>query len=316
MMLKFVTTLKKPWSLSLLGHFILLLLLMMEIPHEHFGFKNQMQPVKIITATAINSQQVERKAEHLQDEIQKQRLEIQHEKQEQEVHQREEQRRLVQVKAQQEKERLKQEVLKMAALEKQRKLLEKKELEEMVKEKKVEKVVAKKEPEKTPKIDEKKDKILQQKKEELLRQWKEAALKSEQAENTKKLQEIKKQLNQKLMAEEKAQLAKEQTQREQMDNLQGIIDQFKSKILQAIGQNWLIPEGADHSLSCQLLIHLAPDGSVLGVDLIKSSGDAALDQSAETAVMKASPLPVPLDAVLFDKFRELRLTVRPEEIIG
>ena len=98
---------------------------MMEIPHEHFGFKNQMQPVKIITATAINSQQVERKAEHLQDEIQKQRLEIQHEKQEQEVHQREEQRRLVQVKAQQEKERLKQEVLKMAALEKQRKLLEK-----------------------------------------------------------------------------------------------------------------------------------------------------------------------------------------------
>ncbi|QLH41403.1 MAG: cell envelope integrity protein TolA [Coxiellaceae bacterium] len=50
--------------------------------------------------------------------------------------------------------------------------------------------------------------------------------------------------------------------------------------------------------------------------MVRSSGNSALDNSAVSAVFKTSPLPVPTDAELFDKFRELRLTVRPENIVG
>jgi colicin import membrane protein len=51
---------------------------------------------------------------------------------------------------------------------------------------------------------------------------------------------------------------------------------------------------------------------VLNIKLLRSSGDAALDYSARTAVLKSAPLPVPSDPQLFEQFRELRLTVRPE----
>ncbi len=88
-----------------------------------------------------------------------------------------------------------------------------------------------------------------------------------------------------------------------------------SKIVQAISRYWIIPESADHSLSAQFEIRLAPNGSVLSVNLKRSSGDSVLDRSAETAIYKASPLPVPGDDEVFSQFQVLNLTVRPEEIM-
>lgn len=92
------------------------------------------------------------------------------------------------------------------------------------------------------------------------------------------------------------------------------LDRHKALILARISNNWLVPASANHKLSCQFLIHLAPDGSVLSVKLARSSGDPALDRSAQTAVMKSSPLPVPKERKLFDQFRTLRLTVHPREV--
>ena len=46
-------------------------------------------------------------------------------------------------------------------------------------------------------------------------------------------------------------------------------------------------------------------------ELTKPSGSAAYDSAVERAIKKAQPLPLPPDAALFDRFRELRLTVRP-----
>lgn len=94
---------------------------------------------------------------------------------------------------------------------------------------------------------------------------------------------------------------------------QGEIDKYKLKIIQSISQKWIIPEALDQQISCQLLVHLGPGGVVVNVDMIKESGDATLDRSARTAVMKASPLPVP-ESELFDKFRSLRLTFRPQGV--
>lgn len=111
-----------------------------------------------------------------------------------------------------------------------------------------------------------------------------------------------------------------QDEQQQLNNdantraMQGELDKYKAAILSAIGHHWLVPPGSNKELSCQLLIHLAPGGVVLDVKMIKSSGDEALDHSAQTAVMKASPLPVPAETTKFNHFRELRLTVRPEQV--
>ena len=94
----------------------------------------------------------------------------------------------------------------------------------------------------------------------------------------------------------------------------GEIDRYKAMIINAISQQWILPDQIDRSLSSQFRIHLAPNGTVLNVTLIRSSGDPILDRSAQRAIYKASPLPVPTDAQLFAIFQDISLTVRPETI--
>jgi colicin import membrane protein len=97
--------------------------------------------------------------------------------------------------------------------------------------------------------------------------------------------------------------------------VQGIVDKYKALILQSISQRWLVPTGIDKNLSAELLIRLAPGGTVLDVQVIKSSGVLALDKSARDAVFKASPLPVPEDVAAFDQFRQFVLKVKPNDVV-
>lgn len=97
---------------------------------------------------------------------------------------------------------------------------------------------------------------------------------------------------------------------------QGEVDKYKALIIQAISQQWIIPDSVQKNLQGQLLVRLAPGGMVLNVQVTQSSGDAVLDRSARTAVFKASPLPVPNDSALFDRFRELNLTFQPQGILA
>ena len=98
--------------------------------------------------------------------------------------------------------------------------------------------------------------------------------------------------------------------------VQSEVAKYKALIVQAIAQNWLVPPKLSHNISCQLLIDVAPGGTVLSVKLLKSSGDSRLDRSAQAAVWQASPLPVPSVTEVFDNFRELRLTVYPKQTGG
>lgn len=93
--------------------------------------------------------------------------------------------------------------------------------------------------------------------------------------------------------------------------LAGEVDKYKAMIIGAISRQWILPENVDSSLSSQFRIRLAPNGSVLEVTLTRSSGDPILDRSAQSAIYKASPLPVPLDPNTFSMFRDISLTVRP-----
>ncbi len=147
------------------------------------------------------------------------------------------------------------------------------------------------------------EKALLQKQRELKQQQKLAQQKALQAQQDKLMQQQ--------LAAEQQQISAARAQ-----EMQGVVDKYKALILQAIGQNWIVPPNVNKQLSSELLIRLAPDGTVIEVKLSRSSGNDALDQSAITAVYKASPLPVPTDAAAFQVFRQFVLTVRPETVGG
>jgi colicin import membrane protein len=98
--------------------------------------------------------------------------------------------------------------------------------------------------------------------------------------------------------------------------VRGEVNKYKALILQAISEQWLVPAGIDKKLSSELLIRVAPGGTVLDVQVMKSSGDLALDRSARDAVFKASPLPVPDDEDGFEQFRQFVLKVKPQNLIA
>ncbi|MCE0723672.1 MULTISPECIES: cell envelope integrity protein TolA [Legionella] len=179
-------------------------------------------------------------------------------------------------------------------------------------------------------------KALEAKHIEDLKKQKEELVKQQQLE-AKKLADLnKKKMVEKAQAEkEKAELAKAEAERkkqaeaaaaakqaqaaknaERQARIAGEVDKYKALIVNAIGRNWILPENVDSSLSSQFRIRLAPDGMVLEVTLTRSSGDQLLDRSAQTAIYKASPLPVPADAETFNLFRDISLTVRPEQVRG
>ncbi len=121
----------------------------------------------------------------------------------------------------------------------------------------------------------------------------------------------------------KAALAKKQQaaqvaarQQAEAAQMAGEVDKYKAMILGAISQQWILPENANPALSSQFRIHLAPNGTVLSVNLVRSSGDPVLDRSAQSAIYKASPLPVPMNATAFNVFRDINLTVRPQNARG
>ncbi|HSW92910.1 MAG TPA: cell envelope integrity protein TolA [Gammaproteobacteria bacterium] len=98
--------------------------------------------------------------------------------------------------------------------------------------------------------------------------------------------------------------------------VRGEVDKYKALILQTISQNWLVPPSVNKNLSAELMIRVAPGGIVLDVQVIKSSGDETLDHSAQSAVFKSSPLPVPKESDAFEPFRQFVLKVKPKDILN
>jgi colicin import membrane protein len=64
-------------------------------------------------------------------------------------------------------------------------------------------------------------------------------------------------------------------------------------------------------MTCIIAIRTAPNGQVIAAQVTKSSGDPAFDRSAEAAVRKASPLPMPPDPKVAAKFFSFSLRFKP-----
>ena len=90
-------------------------------------------------------------------------------------------------------------------------------------------------------------------------------------------------------------------------------EQAKLAIKQKVNRIWIRPVSTTAGLKCTIRVRLLSDGTVMDAEVISSSGDEDFDRSAENAVNKASPLPVPKDKELFAReFRSFQFLFNPK----
>ncbi len=148
---------------------------------------------------------------------------------------------------------------------------------------------------------ERKRKAEAKKKAEAERKRKEAAKKKAEAERKAAEQE----LQARLAAEQAHEAARRRSA------MQRVIDEYVLLIQQKVERSWIRPPDAGGDLSCTVEVRLIPGGEVIDAQIVRSSGNPVFDRSVEAAVFKASPLPVPSDVDVMQKFRTIRFEFKP-----
>ena len=90
------------------------------------------------------------------------------------------------------------------------------------------------------------------------------------------------------------------------------LQHYIARIGAAVTNAFSRPPGLPPGLKCTLLVRVIPGGEVVEARVVQSSGNAVFDRQAETAVRKASPLPVPDEARLMQQMREFNFVFDPE----
>jgi len=107
--------------------------------------------------------------------------------------------------------------------------------------------------------------------------------------------------------------AKVEAQKAKAVAQQSEAEQTKLAIKQKVNRSWIRPVSTTAGLKCTIRVRLLSDGTVMDAEVISSSGDEDFDRSAENAVNKASPLPVPKDKELFAReFRSFQFLFNPK----
>nr|VFJ59918.1 MAG: colicin import membrane protein [Candidatus Kentron sp. FW]VFJ66340.1 MAG: colicin import membrane protein [Candidatus Kentron sp. FW] len=242
--------------------FVLVLLVSLDWSSEPAPVKPKRQEVESIQAVVVDEVKVQTELAKIKE-------------QERKAHQAEEARlRRLEQKARAAERRRKEEERKLVAAKKKFKEEQERQRRKQAKEEKARKEAARKR-----KAEEKREaaeKVAREKKEE-----------------ERKRGEAKQALERKLTAEK----AERQRQQRLRDRYRM---QYVADIKSAVERKW-IRVGNTKGLRCKLKVVQIPTGEVVDVSIIKSSGNTAFDRSAVAAVFKASPLPRPRDASVFDR---------------
>ncbi len=92
---------------------------------------------------------------------------------------------------------------------------------------------------------------------------------------------------------------------------------YRQLIQQRLSENWSRPPSARLGMETLIRIRLVPTGRVVGVTVLKSSGDSAFDRSVEQAALKAEQFVElqTMDPALFErKFRQVDVAFSPEDL--
>lgn len=134
----------------------------------------------------------------------------------------------------------------------------------------------------------------------------------------------------KLLREQQEEAARRQQEREMMQAMaeeeamltaeddQQVAESYAALIKRIVGSNWSRPPSARSDMQVVLSIRLVPTGEVVGVEVVKSSGNAVFDRSAVIAVEKAERFPELKDMpsrVFEAYFRRFTLVFKPEDLL-
>jgi colicin import membrane protein len=86
----------------------------------------------------------------------------------------------------------------------------------------------------------------------------------------------------------------------------GALNTWTQNIRGKVERAWLRPPSVTSALDCVVRVTQVPGGEVVRVELQTCNGDASARESIEAAVYRASPLPQPADAALFERVIEFR----------
>lgn len=91
------------------------------------------------------------------------------------------------------------------------------------------------------------------------------------------------------------------------------VDEYKARIQMKIKGLLVNPPGLNGKPEAVYRVELLPNGEVVRAVLVKSSGQSLYDRAVESAILKASPLPLPTDRDAAAAFRDgLELKFRPD----
>ncbi len=276
--------------LAVLAHIVFIAILVLSFTFSRDASKSVKGPeLKIINAQAIDEKQIDARINRLRDAKMRKQQKI-----------REQAYRQKQASLHEQAQRV----------EKKKRLVTEKKAEKRRKQealKRKQKKVAEKKRQAQLKIEQQRQKRL--KEEQKRRQVEQKRIKEKERKRQDDLARQEAKMKQKLAADHRQQAAARQqaNQRE--------ISKYLGLIKNAVTQYWTLPAQEVKGLRCEVKVRIIPNGEVIDVQIIKSSGNLAFDRSVETAVYRAAPLPVPsLDSGLFDKFREVIFSFEPRDI--
>jgi len=160
-----------------------------------------------------------------------------------------------------------------------------------------------------------------------LKAQQQAMLEQVKQEKAKKIQEqakleqqlqMKQQIAQQqhLVKQQKAAALKAQHDRivaEHHTMLEDEIERYRAEFAAAIEENRVLSAVFAKNIRCKLKIMLMPDGSILNIKVLESSGNVAYDEMSAKAVYKSAPFPMPQDQELYKQLREVILSFKNGE---
>jgi colicin import membrane protein len=306
----------KPWLVSLFIHGFLLALLLPQLPKMAHSYKHQRDKgvngsKPEIQAKAVNENEVKQEIEHIKHkQHQKQRQRQQWVKRmEVKAKKAQQQARFATQKRKQQQRQLQQLKQDLAKLKNNKQAYHKRLAQKQKRKQKLEKQLH-------ALVSERQS--MQNKLSAMQRKLNNVEQKHlNQTKKLNKLQEkVKHAKKQQALHELEKEIRVEQRKIKQASAVKKKIDEYRARIIASISRHWLVPDSAHENESAQLGLKLAPNGELLQIKVVQSSGNQQLDRSAMSAVRKASPLPVPHDPQLFDEFSNIHVTVRPKDVHG
>jgi len=87
-------------------------------------------------------------------------------------------------------------------------------------------------------------------------------------------------------------------------------NRYIAMIQEAVNRHWKVPVSLGHVNNPVVELKLRPDGSVVSIRILESSGDVSLDASLSRAIRAAAPFTLPQKQ--FEAFRDNKITFVPQ----